>query len=391
MSHHTNLLDRINESDVVNICRALVRYKTINPPGDELVAAQYVAGLLGQAGFETALVPIAETRASIVARLRGAGAAPALVLNGHLDVVPPGADPWMRDPFAADVAEGKIWGRGTADMKGGLASLLTAARLIAEANLPLQGDLIVVATADEEAGMSGAEAVIQQTDLGPLQAIIIAEPTNNQVGLAERGVLWLQLETFGKTAHGSTPHLGQNAILMMMALLAEFEKLSIPYIPHPILGNFTHSINAITGGVKANVVPDHCLATIDMRTLPSQDHRAIIRQVTQLVADLEKRITPFRGAVKLVKEHPAVETSSDAPAVCRFEQAYAQATGQPPIHATVRFATEAAVFVPALRVPAIICGPGDPAMAHRPNEFVEIRQLVEAAKIFTLAAVNMLA
>jgi succinyl-diaminopimelate desuccinylase len=388
---YRELLNRVNETRVVDICRALVRYKTINPPGDELPAAEYIASLLREAGFEARLVTLSDARASVIARLRGSGQAPALFFNGHLDVVPPGADPWLHDPFEANVADGKIWGRGSADMKGGLAAILAMAELVANARLPLRGDLIVTASADEETGMAGAKQIAAQADLGPLQAAIIAEPTNNEIGLAERGVLWLQLDTYGKTAHGSTPHLGQNAIMMMVALLAELEHLSIPYAPHPILGSFTHSINTIDGGVKTNVVPDHCTATVDMRTVPGQDQLAIVQQVKQLIADLEQRQPGFRGSVKAAYKLPAVETGQDEPAVQSFAKALAQATGREPSITQVRFATEAGVYVPALHVPTIICGPGDPALAHQPNEFVEIRQLVEATKIFTLATASMLA
>lgn len=389
MQPHRYLLDRINETQVTDICRALVRFKTINPPGDELPAAEYVAGLLNEAGFEIRLVRHAETRASVIARLKGQGTAPALLLNGHLDVVPPGAAPWQYDPFEAQVADGKIWGRGSADMKGGVAAILVAAQAIAQAKWPLRGDLIIALTADEEAKMDGARQVAACSDLGSVGAIIIAEPTNNQMGLAERGVLWMQLETYGKTAHGATPHLGENAVMMMAHLLVELERLEIPYTPHPILGGFTRSVNVINGGVKTNVVPDHCIATVDMRTVPGQNHQAIIHQVEQLIADLSARLAPFKAQVSAAYELPPVETRESHPAVQAFARALTSITGRPATPVQVRFATEAGIYVPALGVPAIICGPGDPALAHQPDEHVEIEQLVQAAKIYALAAVMM--
>lgn len=386
----TSLLTHMDETEVVDICRTLVRYKTVNPPGNERPAAEYVFGLLRCAGFEAELVHHTSTRASVIARLRGSGQLPAMFFNGHLDVVPPGADPWSHAPFEANVADGKVWGRGSADMKGGVAATLAAARLVAQARLPLRGDLIITATADEEIGMGGGKDIAARSDWGPLQVAIVAEPTLNGIGLAERGVLWLEIETFGKTAHGSTPQLGQNAITTMLALLAELDRLSIPYTPHPLLGNFTRSINTISGGVATNVVPDHCTVTVDMRTVPGQDQRAILRQVEQLIVEMEQRAQSFRASVRILHELPAVETSPDEPAVRRFKAAWAQATSRDPIPTQVRFATEAAIYVPALRVPTIICGPGDPALAHQPNEYVEISQLGEAVKIYTLAVMSML-
>lgn len=389
MQPYSDLLDRINATQVTDICCALVRFKTINPPGDELPAAEYIADRLTEAGFETRLVRHAETRASVIARLAGQGTAPALLFNGHLDVVPPGAAPWQYDPFGAQVADGKIWGRGSADMKGGLAAILTAAQAIAQAKWPLRGDLIIAATADEEAKMEGARQVAACADWGAIQAAIIAEPTNNQMGLAERGVLWVQLETYGKTAHGAIPHLGENAIMMMAHLLIELERLEIPCTPHPVLGDFTRSVNVINGGVKTNVVPDHCIATVDMRTVPSQNHQAIIHQVEQLIADLAARLAPFKARVSATYELPPVETSESHPAVQVFARALTSITGRPAIPVRVRFATEAGIYVPTLGVPAIICGPGDPGLAHQPDEHVEIEQLVQAAQLYALAAATM--
>ncbi len=386
----SDLLDRLDENEIVDICRTLVRYKTVNPPGDELPAAEYVARLLGEAGFETELVPLSDTRASLIARLKGKGEVAALFFNGHLDVVPPGTDTWLHEPFEAELADGQLWGRGSADMKGGLAAMLVAARLAGQASLPLRGDLIVTATANEEVTMTGAKQIATRFEPGSLQAAIVAEPTNNEIGLAERGVLWLELETLGKAAHGSTPHLGQNAISMMLQWLAEVEGAEIPYAPHPILGNFTLSINTIAGGLKTNVVPDRCTATVDMRTVPGQDNQAIIHQFEHLAKAVQERQPAFRGSVKVTNELPPAETDSNEPVVRAFMEAHKQASRREPAITQVRFATEAGVYAPKLGVPTIICGPGDPALAHQPNEHVEIRQLVEAARIYTAAIVKLL-
>jgi succinyl-diaminopimelate desuccinylase len=390
---YQDLFERIDEAEVTRICRELVRFQTVNPPGQEQTAAEYVARLLSQAGFESGLVPLAEGRASTLGHLRGSGGCPGLLFNGHLDVVPVGVEGWTYPPFEAEVADGKIWGRGAADMKGGLAALLMAARAVATTcaatHTPLRGDLIVAATADEESGMRGARSITDS--LAPIQAIIVAEPTANTLGLAERGVLWLELTTHGKTAHGSMPELGRNAILMMTALLAGLQELSIPFTHHPVLGDFSRSINTIAGGVKTNVVPDRCVVTVDMRTVPGQDHAAIVEQVNGLIARLQARSEGFSAGLQVLYDLPAVTTDPQADAVRRFAEAALAATGRPLETCSVRFATEASIYVPALGVPAIIYGPGDPALAHQPDEHVPIAQLVEAARVYALAALELLA
>ena len=390
---YQDLFDRIDEAEVVRVCRELVRFQTVNPPGEEQVAAEYVARLLGRAGFESGLVPLAAGRASTLGHLRGSGERPGLLFSGHLDVVPVGAQGWTYPPFEAEMADDKIWGRGAADMKGGLAALLLAAQAVAAAcaatHTPLRGDLIVAATADEEAGMRGARSITDS--LAPIQAVIVAEPTANTLGLAERGVLWLELTTYGKTAHGSMPELGRNAILMMTALLAELQGLPIPFTHHAVLGDFSLSINTIAGGLKTNVVPDRCVVTMDLRTVPGQDHAAIVEQVNGLIARLQARGEGFSAGLQVLYDLPSVTTDPQNAAVRRFAEAALAATGRPLETCSVRFATEASIYVPALGVPAIIYGPGDPALAHQPDEHVPIAQLVEAARVYALAAVEFLA
>ena len=144
------LLASIKEPEIVRFCQELVRRKSVNPPGDELPVAEYIASTLKGFGLQVELVTHGPNRASVLARLKGRGGKPGLLFSGHLDTVPVGTQEWIHDPFLAEMAEGKIWGRGTVDMKGGLAALIAAAKALAEARMPLGGDFIIAATAGEE-------------------------------------------------------------------------------------------------------------------------------------------------------------------------------------------------------------------------------------------------
>ena len=384
------LLSFVKEADCVKFCQELIRIKSVNPPGDELQAAEYVVSILKKIGLEVELIKHCPTRASVLARLKSSRKKPSLLFNGHLDTVPVGAEKWIHEPFEAKVSEGKVWGRGSADMKGGLAVLMVAVKALVDARVPLQGDLILTATAGEEVDSLGAIAVAGRPDLGPIQAVVIQEPSYNDVFIAEKGALWLELITQGKTAHGSMPEQGRNAIMMMVALLNELEKLSFPYREHPLLGGFSKSINTIAGGVKTNVVPDHCMVTVDMRTVPGQDHRAILKQVEDLIAELSRRIPDFKASVKVANDRAPVETSPNDPMVQSFYDVVAEVAGERPVPKGVRYYTDAVAFVPVLKIPMIICGPGDAKLAHQPNEHVEVSKLVQAAKIYTLAAAKLL-
>jgi succinyl-diaminopimelate desuccinylase len=385
-----DLLSFVKEGDVVKFCQELVRIKSVNPPGDELQAAEYVASVLKKLGLEVELIKHSPTRASVLARLKSTRKKPGLLYNGHLDTVPVGAEEWIHEPFRADVAEGKIWGRGTADMKGGLAVIMVAAKALTEARVPLQGDFVIAATAGEEADSLGATALAARPDLGPVQAVVIPEPSYNDIFVAEKGAFWIEITTQGKTAHGSMPEMGRNAVMMMVTLINELGKMSFPYKEHPLLGGFSQSINTIAGGVKTNVVPDYCAVTVDMRTVPGQDHRAILRQVEDLIADLSRRLPDFKALVKVTNDRAPVETSPEEPAVQSFADVVAEVAGERPVPKGVRYYTDAVAFVPVLRAPMIICGPGDAKLAHQPNEYVEVSKLVQAARIFTLAAAKLL-
>jgi succinyl-diaminopimelate desuccinylase len=176
---------------------------------------------------------------------------------------------------------------------------------------------------------------------------------------------------------------------MMVRVIDEFEKLDIPFQAHPILGGFTRSVNTIAGGVKTNVVPDHCAATIDMRTVPGQEHAAILRSIENILRGLAARDPGFRAVIKTVNDHPAVETLPSEPALQKFSALVGGMTGRKMEFKGANYFSDAVGFLPVLKVPLILFGPGEPGLAHQPNENVEVSKLAEAARIYAVAAVNL--
>ena len=379
------LVGTVQEAELVEYCREMVRIKSINPPGDEMAMAEYVANVLKSIGLEVKLLKHSSSRASVLAILRGSGQAPALLYSAHLDTVPLGAEQWIHEPFAAETLDGKIWGRGSADMKGGLAALLVMAKIMANSGLSIKGDLIFAITAGEEVDSLGAKSVASYPDLGPVQAIIVPEPSYNDIYIAEKGALWLEISTYGKTAHGSMPALGKNAVMMMVELIKGLENFFIPFESHAMLGGFSMSINTISGGIKTNVVPDRCVVSIDMRTVPGQDHHDIMARFQGLIKDLGKHDPDFKASIEITNDRPPIETSPKEPVVKMMVDIVADITGEIPIPKGVNYYTDAATLAPAFKAPMIICGPGHPGLAHQPNEYVEIEKLVQAAKIYTAA------
>ncbi|HUH64966.1 MAG TPA: M20 family metallopeptidase [Syntrophales bacterium] len=380
------VVDSIRETEVVALCQELLRIVSVNPPGDEIRIAEYVGGILGKAGLEVEIIPHGPERASLLAVLKSSRKIPPLLYSAHLDTVPLGVEKWIHEPFDAVISEGRIWGRGAADMKGGMAALIVAATALAQSGLPLRGDLILALTAGEEVDSLGATAIASRTELGPAQAVVIPEPSDNDVYIAEKGALWLELSTQGKTAHGAMPELGDNAVLMMVDLITELQKLKIPFKEHAMLGGFSMSVNTIQGGMKTNVVPDGCVVTVDMRTVPGQSHEAIVLRIKEMITGLSRRNSSFRASVKITNDRPPVETSPKEAAVGLFAGIVEEVLGKRPTPKGVRYYTDATALAPAFKAPMIICGPGDPKLAHQPNEYIVIEKLVQAVKIYTLTA-----
>jgi succinyl-diaminopimelate desuccinylase len=402
----------LHPGNLLRLLRELVRFPTVNPPGGEEPAARFVERELRAIGCETVVVPYVEGdgetgrrgdretehrgqelgRAHVVGRLRGSGERPGLMLSGHLDVVPPGAVPWSHDPFAAEVADGWLYGRGACDMKAGVAAMIAAAAEIAHAGDRLRGDLVICASADEEAGCRGADALVGESLFEGLGAVLIGEPSDLGVFVAEKGAFWLEVTVTGKTAHASTPHFGANAIAAMAEFLTRLPAAALGGAKaDPQLGVPTVSIGTIAGGVKINVVPDTCTATLDFRTVPGQNHAEIRERVeAELRAVLEGRPHTAYTIETLIDRAP-VSCPPDTPLAAATARAVRAVTGREITPGGVPYFTEACVFVPALGLPMAICGPGDPRLAHQPDEHVELAQVEQAARIYVQVIRELLA
>jgi succinyl-diaminopimelate desuccinylase len=382
----------LHPDNLLRLLGELIRIPTVNPPGGEEPAARFVEAELRAIGCETVVVPYrpaegetgsAPGRAHVVGRLRGSGERPGLMLSGHLDVVPPGAVPWSHDPFAGEVVDGQIYGRGACDMKSGVAAMLAAAAEIVRAGDRLRGDMVICASADEEAGCGGADALAREPLFDGLGAVIIGEPSDLGLFVAEKGAFWLEVTVTGKTAHAATPHHGANAIAAMAEFLTRVPAAALGGArADPQLGVPTLSIGTIAGGVKINVVPDTCTARLDFRTVPGQSHSEIRGRVeAELRAVLEPR--PGTGfQTRVLIDRVPVSCPPDTPVARAAAGAVRAVTGQEVIPGGVPYFTEACVFVPVLGLPMVICGPGDPRLAHQPDEHVELRQVEQAARVY---------
>jgi succinyl-diaminopimelate desuccinylase len=354
-------------SPAVDLALELIRLDTINPPGREAAAADLLSGRLETAGLEVNHHEHAPGRTSLVARLPGPG--PALCLTGHLDTVPLGGAPWSVEPFG-ELRDGRLYGRGSSDMKAGVAAIVVAAERVAAMGRGEAG-LELVLCAGEETGCEGARHLAESGALGRAGAVLVAEPTGGVPHVAHKGVLWVRASTEGVSAHGSSPQLGRNAIYPLAAAVAALAEVTLEAPEHPLLGAPTLNVGTISGGTVVNVVPDRAEARIDIRTVPGMSSEAILAELAA-VAGAEIALEP------LIDLAP-VATDPDDPWV-RSLLGGAEPAG-------LAYFTDAAALTPAYgSPPTVILGPGEAAQAHQTDEWASAAAVEAAADEFTEVA-----
>ncbi|MHC5062033.1 MAG: M20 family metallopeptidase [Planctomycetota bacterium] len=344
----------------------------------ELAAANVLADFLGLHGINCRVDKWDETRANLIGHIKSSGERDALLFAAHLDVVPPGQGEWKLPPFGGFEADGRVHGRGATDMKGPVASLAAAIAEIVESGTRLKGDIILAATAGEETDSCGAKRFIEidSADLPALAGVIVPEPTDFEVATCHRGMLWLEMTTFGKSAHGSMPHLGVNAIERMSPLLNRLGDYQPAYIEHPLLGKCSVSINEIHGGKAANVVPDRCSVKIDIRTVPGQTNQEIIGDLEEICSELKKSDPRFEAQIEIIRFVPALETDIGGEFVRTFcDLADAVKGGK------VDFSTDGPFFA-ELGAPVIVFGPGKSSVCHQPDEYIDVADLEKGKEYF---------
>jgi succinyl-diaminopimelate desuccinylase len=357
------------QSAGLELTRRLVAFETVNPPGNERPCIEHIAGLLTEAGFEASVLDFGPGRANLVARLPATrpGKKP-LVFSGHVDTVPLGHAPWSVPPFEGVVKNGRIYGRGTSDMKSGVAACVLAARELARLE-HRAADLLLAVTAAEETGSEGAARLAAEPGLlGECGALLVAEPTDNRPLVGHKGAMWMRLAFSGVTAHGSMPDKGVSAIAKACRAVETLLGFDFGVPPHPVMGPPTINIGTIAGGMNINSVPDHAVIGVDVRTIAGQANPAVREQ---LLAAL-----PDEAEVEPLADLGPVFTDPDEPWV---RQVFAQAErvfGRTPKVETAAYFTDASVLTPACgNPPTIIMGPGPMAMAHQTDEYCEVAEI----------------
>lgn len=422
---HTDLQSRLfkgieaSRTNLVELTRDLVRFPTINPPGEAYTpCAEYIGNRLKKSGYSVSYVRGEDTpgdsdlypRTNVIARLEGRNPGPTVHFNSHIDVVEAG-EGWTFDPFGAEIRDGRIYGRGTCDMKGGLSTSIIAAEVYAAVNPGFCGAIEISGTVDEESGGFGGVAYLASKGLFSkprVDHVIIPEPLNkDRICLGHRGVWWAEIETLGEQAHGSMPFLGDCAVRHMGAVLERFERdlfprldekrTTMPVVPEGARSS-TMNINSVHGGqtddysgLPSPNVPDSCKMTIDRRFLIEESIEDVKAEVTDILEHLKKTRAKFDYSIRDVMEVLPIMTERDGPVPSSVARAIKEVMKKEPEYVVSpgTYDQKHIARIGHLH-DCVAYGPGILDLAHRPDEFIVIEDMIESAKVMALALHSLL-
>jgi succinyl-diaminopimelate desuccinylase len=383
---------KAKESEVVSLLQSLIRTKSINPPGSELEIAKVLFDWFQTYEIQAVVHPFNEKRANLIAHVSAHSSKksklPALAFCGHLDTVPLGDSRWTHDPLSAEISEGRVYGRGAADMKGGLAAMAAALVFLNRRKIKLNRDIYFICTAGEEVDSIGASMLVSSGIFEDIGALIIGEPTGLDIAISHKGALWVHVRVPGRMAHGSTPQLGSNAIVNAGRFIEKLVSYQFNIDKHPLLGNPTVNPGLINGGISVNVVPDSCEVTFDIRTTPGMTHKSVLEDIrTLLIETLNSE--EFRDIeIKVVLDRSALSTDINSSFVRMASEVYERISKRPSMLKGMSYYTDASVIVPATGIPTILLGPGEIDQAHKVDEYVKIEYVLRAMKFYEELAVQ---
>lgn len=387
------VLDLVDEADLVALAQQLVRVPGQNPPGEEAATAAALAAAAEARGLRVETSEVAPGRPNLLATLDG-GDAPGLLLLGHTDVVPVGSG-WSGDPFSGDVRDGRLHGRGSTDMKGGLAACVVAMDAVRRAGVERRGPVHLAALVDEEDLGIGVRHFVEATqtdDRTPAWAgCIVAEPTDLQTVIAARGDSYLDYRVRGRAAHAGSPDEGRNAIVGAARVVADMEAWhgELAAAAHPLVGPATVSVGTVAGGQGVSIVAAECRLGVDRRLLPDESPDAVLDEARARLSRLGLDRDDLAAEVAMTMSMPGFATPADHAFVTAVDGALRDAGG-PGLPLGGWTAACDGGFVARDGTPVVVLGPGSVAeQAHRADESVPVAELVTAARAYALAILRM--
>lgn len=385
----------IDTAELVDLTRSLVRVRSVHDPGAgaaEAGAAELVADWMRRAGWGVHVVEVAPGRPNVIGVVDGGGGpGRTLMFAGHTDVVTEGdRRAWSVDPYDAVRRDGRIYGRGAADMKGGLAAMLLAVRALADAG-PFPGRVVVAALVDEEGLMLGSKHLADSEHVRGVDGVIVGEPEGGEICTCAKGAIRLRVDLTGVMAHGAMPAQARNPLPVAARLVEAVGRIEADIVTatgnHELLGAASITPTVLRGGDldQVNVIPAGAVVAFDIRTIPGVDHAGLIAGLTQAAVEAAEG-SGVDVRVTVLDDRPVVDTPREHPVVSALASAHEAVTGAPPLFGGVPGATDGTILTRDAGLATVVYGPGGKWIAHQADEYVEVADLVTAARVYLEAA-----
>lgn len=363
----------------IEFLQSLIKIDSTNPPGNEHRVVEKFIDRSKSAGLPYKVTGLSENRSNFSVTLKGSDENKGrLLLSGHTDTVKIGSQKWIHGPFDAEIDDGKMYGRGTTDMKSGLAALYLALESLHEERFEPARDVEFLATAGEEVDSVGAAHYVKTEGMDDVDAIVIAEPTSGKVVAGHKGALWIEVSLTGKTAHGAMPEQGINAVEAMGKVISLIEELKEEWLEEKApLGKSSVSANMISGGIQTNVIPDECTLNIDIRTVTPNVHDDLYEAFNKRLSSLFSGDAQPEVETKVLLDRATVVTEDDAAIIQDALGVAEQETV-----GGVSYYTDGSVLNPDSKIPTLIYGPGLETLAHQPNEYVAVEAFEASIKFY---------
>ena len=358
----------------IALLKEILAIPSVNGADNEGAVAEFIANYLKEKHIDAFVQQIDETHANIIAKLEGKSSE-TVVWNGHLDTVPYGStEEWNTDPSIPVEKNGRIYARGASDMKSGLAAMVYLLGEIGESGEKPEQTILFLGTCDEEKSGLGAEKILEEIDLSSGSLLLIGEPTGCKLGVAQKGCIWAQLNISGKTSHGAYPEEGYNAVEYGMKIVCRIKKWVTEY-EHRVLGTATAQVTMIQGGIAPNMTPDFAEILLDIRTVPGISAEDVEKKIKKICREeVEETNGEVKFEVRIKNARRAIEIAEEERWLQEFK-AYLKQNGAETEEIGINYFTDASILTKKeSEIPVLLFGPGEPRLAHKPNEFVELEK-----------------
>lgn len=398
------LIAHINEQELIELTRSLVKIDSVIRPetgNTEKNVVSFIAEWIRrEIGLEPVIDEVLPGRENIFLTIDSGVKGPVLMLEGHTDVVSEGIrELWEHDPFGAEISNNRIYGRGSCDMKAGVAVNLITAKKLLKSGIPFKGKIILGIICDEEDLMLGIQDFIKRGHADNVDACLVSEPEENQLCISMKGALRIKLTVHGKMAHGAMPLTGINPNIRLARIITAFEeyenKLKEKFGKDQYLGWPSVTFTVIQSPPppeppQLNVMPGKAVAYIDIRTIPGQVHEVIKKDLADILDRLKETDNDFNAEIKYLADKPVVSMTKNEPIVRVSAQAYRDVTGKEAVYNGVPGATDGTYLRALKGIPCLVNGPGPRHLPHQTDEYVEIDELIESARLYLVTAYRFL-